>query len=351
MTAKRTKQPPKKRGMKKPAAPQHAPAPPLTEDQKSWIEAFGSLDDYSTPEERQKFQEREHARHEQEAAASAGNDKPPKKAKVPEVIVPGVYMERGYMVLTMTKYDGEISFLDVSNESGKMRSLSIARFLDNYNYRGDLLPTALALNLIARAVQGSFESSVQVYRRLITMALNVEELKKMGDAAFAREYSRIMKLAQPVTRIRAKDRTPYINEMVKKLEEEAENLQASGGGEAAAAAEATPKDTAPAGGSAATSASNPAPAAKQPTKGIGMTKKAKKKVTGAAASKKAAATKSYPKIDKKGNPYRETSKKHKAFEEFKKGGERAALLAAIKKTGVTDSTASSWLNAFTKVKL
>lgn len=331
MTAKRTKQPPKKRGMKKPKTPPHLAAsstmlPPMSEEEHAhYLMALGAevLKEKKEPEKKA-------------------------KPKLPEAAVPAVYRERGYLVMTFTRYDGGVSYLDVSDEGGKLSRMREDAFLDKYHIMPDIIPAALALNLIARAVQGSFSSSVQVYRRLIAMAVNKEELMKMGDGPFAREYSRIMKLNPPLTRIRAKDRTPYIDKMIKKLEEEKENLSETEQQTPPGAASAPPA-AGEEGSTAATGKTKAASASKE--KGIGMTKKAKKKVTGAAASKRAAATKTFPKVNSKENPYRETSKKHKAFEEFKKGGERAAVIAAIKKTGVTDATASSWLNAFGKVKV
>jgi hypothetical protein len=46
------------------------------------------------------------------------------------------------------------------------------------------------------------------------------------------------------------------------------------------------------------------------------------------------------------NPFRAGSKKHASFEEFKKGGDRNALLDRMKGTGVEETTARTWLSIF-----
>jgi hypothetical protein len=46
------------------------------------------------------------------------------------------------------------------------------------------------------------------------------------------------------------------------------------------------------------------------------------------------------------NPYRKGSKKAEAFEAYKKGGPRNEVVAAIRKTGVTEGTANTWVYFF-----
>jgi hypothetical protein len=189
------------------------------------------------------------------------------------------------------------------------------------------------------------------------MAINKDELMKMTDSAFAKEYARIMKLSRVPNNLASSAREAYVNNLIEKLQEEGEELGKAAAGTdpattpppATTIAAAKKEDA----GAAAVETSPPATLPLNPEKGIGMTTTRKStKLTGAAAAKKkqgaAAAKKVYPAVKKK-NPFRETSKKAKCFDLFTKGGERAVICAAMVKLGVTEATASTWFHVFTKL--
>lgn len=48
------------------------------------------------------------------------------------------------------------------------------------------------------------------------------------------------------------------------------------------------------------------------------------------------------------NPYRASSKKARAFELFREGGERRAVIAKLEALGITNSSARRWINLFRK---
>lgn len=236
------------------------------------------------------------------------------------------------MVLALTRYDDDISFFEVTE--ARMQSIGGPAFLDRYHLMAEVSPFALALNLIARFAEGNYTMSVQILRRLIDMVtLNREELLKLSERALAREYSRIMGLTKPIARVSKEVKERYVNEMIARLQQTTEALKGE------EASEGAPPPT-----------SSPVEGESKEKGVVAMAKKAKsgKKVSGAAAKKKAAAVKTYPATSKK-NPYREGSKKRKAFDIFAKGGERKSILAAIHKLGVTEATSASWVNLFRKV--
>ena len=296
------------------------------------------------------------------------------KTKIIEVPVPAVYRQQGYLFLTLQKHGTRVSFLEVS--TGERKQLEAAIFVTDY-HPVPIPPYALILNLIARAVLGTLESSVHVYRRLIEMALNKQQLMDMDTRQLAREYSRLMAFDKPISQISKEDKERFVDTLLLKLAEEGERLEhpsdpvpdeaaeniADKATSTATAAPASVPDDAPKDkkkSNKATTSTNSTPVTKPATntpKGLGMgTKKGSKKpkaLSGAAAAKKKAgaanAKTAYPATKAK-NPFREGSKKEKCFALFAKGGERGAILAGMKKLGITEATAATWLNLFRKVK-
>lgn len=343
----------------------------LTDDQRSWIKTFGSLADYAIPEERKKIHsdpaERQTMLDEQsaESTASGSIDIPsPLRERLAqtEVIVPGVYWMRGYLRLVLSERAGKVYYLHC-NDGGQHPTVRTPDFLAAHRFDPSLSPAALALNLISRVVEGSFNSTISIYRRLIDMAMSKEELSRMSERNFALAYSRIMKIDPPLKKIKPTEEK--VDEVMAKLAQEGEVLSQTVE-ETGSGTPETPEQDQPAGaenqpesGSAAEQTAAPplsTPTAVSPNeeaKGIGMTTKSKgKKLSGAAAKKKKEGKARAQTIISKSserNPYREGTKKAKAFDIYKGGGTRAEVLAAIKKTGVTDSTANTWMYFFSCV--
>lgn len=326
-----------------------AKAPELTPDQEQWVKSFGSLDDYCPPEERARLAQEEKERHEAKAKKKA---KRKKGDQFESIDTPAVYRERGYLVLAMWCKEGRVGYFSELEKT--YRVSRVEDFLFAHKLRFDISPNYYALSLITRVLAGDITSTIDVYRRFIDMAMNREELLKLTAKAFQRQWQGIMKVSIPVDSTREE----LADQIIAKLAEEQENLskQQSAPPEAATTAASAPAAEP---GAPATTSNAPAPQqAPQPQqpkeKGINMTKKAAggKKLSGAAAAKKkqgaANAKTVYPQVKKK-NPFREGSKKAKSFDLFAKGGERGAILAGMKKLGVTDATAATWLNIFRKV--
>lgn len=195
------------------------------------------------------------------------------------------------------------------------------------------------------------------------MAQSKEELLQMSERTFAIAYSRIMKINPALKKIKPTEEK--VDQVMAKLAEEAKALTELNAEEEttinvtpdAASAETEQQ---PESGSAAEQQqetpplSPPEASPNEETKGIGMSTKAKgkKKLSGAAAAKKKEGKERSQTIIQKSherNPYREGTKKAKAFDIYQAGGTRAEVIASIKKTGVTDSTASTWAYFFSCV--
>jgi hypothetical protein len=158
-----------------------------------------------------------------------------------------------------------------------------------------------------------------------------EELMKLSERALAKEYSKVMGLAKPIQKIPSdpKAREPRVDEMLAKL-----------------SSSSTTPDAAPPAAGEAVAPDQPSTPAAEDT--VSKKKAAAKKGKKINAAKKVGRVTTIAKSDK-ANPYRENSKKHAAFEVYKKGGERAAVIAAIQKLGVTQSSAATWLYFFNSV--
>ncbi len=272
-------------------------------------------------------------RKKKEAAAAA-------PIAAPSIPAPGVYRNRGFMVLVTDCEEGRVSYIKVSDDAGKyVRGEYLEIFSPRYKHAKELLPAALALNLLARAVEGAFQTSAQAFRRILEMATNKSELLAMPIDGFAREYARLMKSALPA-QLSDKDREAAADRMIVKLNEEKAAME-----KAATQAPEDESPEAPADSDAAASATAKNESASQ--KGIGIMAKAKKGgKTGAAKVKQVREAMVIDASLKTVNPYRESSKKHKAFEIYKAGGERPAILKKIVALGCTESTAKSWAYFF-----
>lgn len=199
------------------------------------------------------------------------------------------------------------------------------------------------------------------------MATDPQQLATLSERALAREYNRLCKPDSPLTRVSPAAKARVIKEITRRLGEEQALLSGS-----EESTEAAPENEDPAAALGGTEIINKVPsitsteddqqqpqptqAANPTTKGVGImaTKKgSKKKLSGAAKAKH---------VEKKGrsstvapapkgtpNPYREGSKKRDAFSIYCEGGERSVLIEKIKKLGVTDASAASWLFFFGKV--
>lgn len=262
-----------------------------------------------------------------------------------EVEVPGVYRDRGYLLLTLARNSGNINYVDL--REGRYSHLSAEMFLQSFTHVPELNPIYLALNILGRVAEG-FKCTARVIRRLTAM-MTKDELMKMSERALAKEYSRILGLPKPISKISSTPevREKYVDQMLEKLKEAPppateEQPATTAEQPAAAASEASPEAASP----------SSTPTTGEDDMAKAKAKKGKRKATGAAAKKQETARNvKYDRVPQSvKNPYREGSKKHKAFEIFREGGERASILAKIAKLGTTDSTGASWVNLFRKVK-
>lgn len=292
------------------------------------------------------------------------------------VRIPGIYRDRGHLLLTLSRHSDHINYVDLRD--GSYSHMDVDVFLRGaVDHKGRIVegcfgeapegfeysPHYLALNLLARAAEGSFSMSVRVKRRLIAMATK-EELMKLSERALGREYSRVMGLPRPVQKISATPagRERYVDDILKKLSETASTEKASEAAGGAAQAEAgssanassdaqqaDPQNPPTSDAGASTATGNPPAvdpnsiteegAASMSKKGKGSTKPKKEKQESTAL---VYAKSSGP------NPFRESTKKAKAYKVFQDGGERASVIAKVVKLGVTEATASTWVYTFSK---
>lgn len=267
-----------------------------------------------------------------------------------EVRIPAVYCERGYLLLTLSRHDGNINYVDVRD--GSYKSMSAKEFIEGGRDKDDKIvrgcfqeapeelgyePYALALNLLGRAVEG-YWMSVRVKRRLIAM-LTKEELMKLSERRLGAEYSRIMQLPKPISKIATDPavRERYVDEILKKLAEQPEE-------QGPAAPADSPAGTANAGASSTEGAASVPAGQPQPQEKV-----MKKRKLSGAAKKKAESSVHVTYAKSSGpNPFREGTKKHKAYSVFQQGGTRQEVLAKVVKLGVSESTAATWVFIFSK---
>lgn len=149
------------------------------------------------------------------------------------------------------------------------------------------------------------------------MAPSKDELLKMSEREFGRVFSRTMKLKKPVVRMKATGKN--VDKVLQKLQEDVPIEEPKGNDMA----------------NGTTRNGNHQSRSRK-------SKDAKKKDGDA------------PRVliieeSRAANPYREGSKKAEAFEAYKEGGPRDEVVAAIRKVGVTNSTASTWMGFFSQV--
>ena len=149
-----------------------------------------------------------------------------KRDPTPELVFPAVYRERGYLLLGFGRHGGGVSFVRVQEGSYER--------MEEREFAAQFSPTDpekfsfsyLALNMLGRATEG-YHLSVRVRRRLMAMVTK-EELMKLSERALAREYSRIMGLTRPLSRISINPevRGRYIDDLLQQLEATPERAHA-----------------------------------------------------------------------------------------------------------------------------
>jgi hypothetical protein len=312
-------------------------------------------------------------------------DTPMTEAQSVVPLVPHVYRQDGYLVLTLSTRAGEVHFIS-TREGGKSFDLDFPRFMRRMQVPNPIPnPYRLALNLLAQDKVGTLRLRARDKRKIFAMLQKSEEqLNELSLADLGREYARIVGKTPPPEQ----QKDVLIKELLMQIEESVakEEKKEESGQPAASSTEATQQQapqqsaTAPAGeapavptkpaetkkktrkevdkeivdgllaaGKATKEQKEMAAKKKDSTKKKPTTKPAKK------ATAKSAAKATPKKVEGKkktsdGNPFREGSMKAKAFDVFKKnGGDRAKTIEATVKLGSTESTAKSWYAVFCKV--